>query len=55
MNNRKESLVSACEEIIFTAQRGGIDIAQFGKKVADILYEDDLISEATYLFLTGAI
>jgi hypothetical protein len=48
-----KKLINAAQEIIFAAQLGGQDLAQFGKEVAQILLNYGLLEKGPYEILPG--
>ena len=55
MIEREEKLINAAREIIFTARLRGNDLAQFGRKVAEILLNHGLLEKEAYEVLTGRV
>lgn len=55
MIEREEKLISATQEIIFTARLSGNDLAQFGREAAEILLNHGLLEKEPYEILTGRV
>ncbi|WP_422448970.1 hypothetical protein [Thermoanaerobacterium sp. DL9XJH110] len=50
-----KKLINAAQEIIFTACLNGNDLVQFGREVAQILFDYWLLEKEPYEILTGKV